>query len=473
MRLVVVGASYLAILIAANGAQAAQRYASPTGSGEACSQTTPCSLFEAIGKAKSNDEVIVTAGTYPLGATSITAPPAATGLNIHGDLGGPMPKLVATIGQAVIELGQTGDRLGYLEIVNSGVRAVGVGCGNNSLIDRVKIAVTGEGSFGVEQRNTCAVRDSVLQAEGKEAIALYSAGFGETAVARNLTALASGEGSVGVSSNFDGGFSAEPHTVDLKNTIARGTGADLAANFFFIPFPISAEGSGNIDVSNSNFAVVKQEPPAAVAEGAGNQSAAPLFVNAAASDYREAAGSPTIDAGVADQLGPLDLGGNPRVLGAAPDIGAYELVPPLPAGGGGVRSLSIKPKRFRAYARGGPVAPAILKSRPPVGAEVTYTLSGPATVEFSVSRKVRGRRVGKRCEKKTHANAGQRKCAFFTPLPGVFTQAGVEGANHFVFSGRIGGKTLHSGSYALTALAGHLVSAPFEIGGLRRHHRRS
>jgi hypothetical protein len=459
-------ASCLAILIGADGAQAAQRYASPSGTGETCSQTTPCSLFEAIGKAKSNDEVIVGAGTYPLGATSITAPPAATGLNIHGDLGGPMPKLVATIGQAVIELGQTGDRLGYLEIVNSGVRAVGVGCGDNALVDRVKIAVTGEGSFGVEQRNTCAVRDSALQAEGKEAVALYSAGVDDTAVARNLTALASGEGSTGVSSNFFGIFSAEPHTVDLKNTIARGTGADLAAHFFFLfipPFPV--EGSGNIDVSNSNFVVAKQDPPATVVTGGGNQSAPPLFVNAAAGDYREAPGSPTIDAGVVDQLGALDLAGNPRTLGSAPDIGAYEFVPPPVAAAGGVRSLSIKPKRFRAFKKGGPVAAAILKSKPPVGTEVTFTMSGGRAAEFSVARRVRGRKVGKLCKRKTHVNAAHKKCAFYVPVKGLFTQPGTVGSNHFVFSGRIGGKRLKPGGYKLSVLAGHLISEAFTIVG--------
>ena len=453
-------------LLAAAPAQAAQRYASPTGSGEACSQATPCSLFEAIGKAKSSDEVIVTAGTYPLGATSITAPPAATGLSIHGDLGGPMPKLVATIGQAVIELGQTGDRLGYLEIVNSGVRAVGVGCGDNALVDRVKIAVTGEGSFGVEQRNTCAVRDSALEAEGKEAVALYSAGVEDTAVARNLTAIASGEGSTGVSSNFLGIFSAGPHTVDLKNAIARGTGADLAAHFFFLfipPFP--AEGSGNIDVSNSNFVVAKQDPPAAVVTGGGNQSAPPLFVNSVAGDYREAAGSPTIDAGVADQLGALDLAGNPRVLGSAPDIGAYEFLPPPVAAAGGVRSLSIKPKRFRARSSGGPVAAGILKSKPPVGTEVTYTMSGERTVEFSVARRVQGRKVGKLCKGKSHVNAAHRKCAFYVPVKGLFTQPGTAGSNHFVFSGRIGGKRLKPGGYKLSALAGHLISEAFTIVG--------
>ena len=58
-----------------------------------------------------------------------------------------------------------------------------------------------------------------------------------------------------------------------------------------------------------------------------------MFVDPANGDYREAAGSPTIDAGVTDRSAPLDLDGNARTLGAAPDIGAFEFVPAAVAAG--------------------------------------------------------------------------------------------------------------------------------------------
>ncbi|MFI5028852.1 MAG: choice-of-anchor Q domain-containing protein [Solirubrobacterales bacterium] len=83
-----------------------------------------------------------------------------------------------------------------------------------------------------------------------------------------------------------------------------------------------------------------------------------------------------MDAGVADQLAPLDLAGGPRVQGPARDIGAFEFLPVAPEADGGVRSLSIRPKRFRARRPGGSVAAGILKSKPPVGAEVTYAMAG-------------------------------------------------------------------------------------------------
>jgi hypothetical protein len=63
---------------------------------------------------------------------------------------------------------------------------------------------------------------------------------------------------------------------------------------------------------------------------AADQSASPLFVNAAGGDFREAPASPTIDAGLDSPLNGLtDLAGNPREIGAHTDIGAYEfLIPP-------------------------------------------------------------------------------------------------------------------------------------------------
>jgi len=72
-----------------------------------------------------------------------------------------------------------------------------------------------------------------------------------------------------------------------------------------------------------------------------DQTAPPDFVDAAAGDYAEAVGSPTIDAGVnAEGAGTTDLLGNPRALpgtldcGPEPpaitDIGADEFVPTRP-----------------------------------------------------------------------------------------------------------------------------------------------
>jgi hypothetical protein len=54
-----------------------------------------------------------------------------------------------------------------------------------------------------------------------------------------------------------------------------------------------------------------------------------MFANAAAGDFHQVAGSPTINAGADDPLnGVTDLEGKPRLFGAHTDIGADEYAPP-------------------------------------------------------------------------------------------------------------------------------------------------
>jgi hypothetical protein len=440
-------------------APAAQRYAAPDGTGgEPCAQAAPCSLKDALTKANEGDEVTVGAGAYSVGEQPIF--PSAENLNVHGDLGGPMPKIVATSMSAPLFLLKTGDRVSYLEVVNTHFDAGGFLCGPKGRIERVLAVVSGESATGVSVTSDCVARDALVIADGENAAAIRGDGVNVTGVVRNVTAIATGSGSIGAGSYYGETITPGTYTLDLKNTIVSGESADLVAHS-----GEGFDGPGNIVVSNSSFDHPEQKGTGTVTEGSGNQKAAPLFVASANGDYREATGSPTIDAGVNDQLGATDLAGNPRVLGAAPDIGAFEFLPPPVAAAGGVRSLSIKPKRFRARRAGGPVAAGILKSKPPVGTEVTYTMSGDRTVEFSVARRVQGRKVSKLCKRKSHVNAAHKKCAFYVPVKGLFTQPGTVGSNHFVFSGRIGGKKLKPGGYKLSALAGHLISEAFTIVG--------
>ena len=81
--------------------------------------------------------------------------------------------------------------------------------------------------------------------------------------------------------------------------------------------------SGSLTVDHSNF-----DPAASSGylDGGNNQSAAPVFVDAAAGDFREAGSSPTINAGTGADvaLGLADPNGVSRNFGGAPDIGAFE-----------------------------------------------------------------------------------------------------------------------------------------------------
>src|SRR5262249_17252355 len=154
----------------------------------------------------------------------------------------------------------------------------------------------------------------------------------------NLTAIATGPGSIGVEA-FDSNFE-EPgsYLLDMRNSIVSGGSVDILA-------AKGAGGPGNIVVANSNFDTSAAKPPATLT-GVADQHAPPLSVEAAAGAYREAPGSPTIDAGSSEGVGALDLAGNPRLLGSAPDIGAYEFVPAPPAAAA-LTALSVTPRSFR------------------------------------------------------------------------------------------------------------------------------
>jgi hypothetical protein len=453
----------LVAFLSDSGAQAAQRHAAPTGSGTTCSQAAPCSLEEAIKSAKASDEVIVGGGGYTLSA-SVALPFAAEGAWVHGDFGGPPPTIAAAFAGATLAVTAPKSRLSYVDLKNSATSAAGFYCGVEGTVERVRATVEGIGSFGGGLLQSCTVRDSLMLATGKGAIGLYTSCEATTLHARNVTVIAAGEGSAGVrayNTNFEIVPPAKTCGLDLRNAIASGE-VDLQTYN-------ALQGIVNIDVHNSNFATVKPAAGSTIG-GASNQAAPPLFVSPAAGDYREAAGSPTIDAGAPDPLnGSADLDGSPRTVGPAPDIGAFEYVPPTPPSlpppaAGRIQLLKLSPQRFRTANVGGAIVSAKKKRRAPVGARVAYSLSAPATVRFSVERRAVGRRVGKRCVRRTRANRGKRHCVRFAKVRGGFSDGGGAGVSRFRFSGRVGGRALRPGRHRLVARAGGATKrAPFRV----------
>jgi hypothetical protein len=82
MRRVLFSMTLLVLLAVPPAADAARRYASPTGSTTAaCTAAAPCTLPVAVNSAAAGDEVVVTPGTYSL--TKELTPRGE--LDIHGD----------------------------------------------------------------------------------------------------------------------------------------------------------------------------------------------------------------------------------------------------------------------------------------------------------------------------------------------------------------------------------------------------
>ena len=454
MTVAIGGIVGLTMLALAASAPAASRYAAPSGSGAECSQVSPCSFNTAVAGAKPDDEVIARAGVHTVTATALL-PAAATGVHIHGELGAARPTIAGAIASfPLLRLDAAGSRASHLELQNTAGGAVGLQCAAGATVERVFARAIGNSSAALRAYGSCTLRDSIATASGVGAVAVVGIGDeqpgGNLELVRNVTAIASGSKSVGARSAWNS-VSEGASILSLRNSIVSGTASDLEASSFF--------GVGKIHVSHSNFdsATLAESGAGSIVDQGGNQTAPPLFVDAAAGDYRQAPGSPTIDAGIDDLLGPTDYEGNPRLLGPAPDIGAFELVPaaapaPLP---GTIQSLALKPVRFAALRAGQAIfSAAVGKTKVPLGTGVSYSLSAAGVVEFAVERKVAGRRVGKRCVKRTSANADRRKCPLFRRVRGGFSHSGQAGQNRFGFSGRLAGRALKPGAYRLTGRTG-------------------
>ena len=167
-----------------------------------------------------------------------------------------------------------------------------------------------------------------------------------------------------------------------------------------------------------------------------------------------------LDAYVAANTKPPDAPAGPGGSGqpgipAAPAAGIAALA---------IRKLSVRPSRLRAARRGGSIGPR-------GAATVTYDLSAPARVRFTIERVVAGRRRGGRCRPPSDAPRGKR-CERRVRVRGSFTHTGAAGLNRFRFTGRLAGRPLRPGRYLLKATpltsAGRPVSPRRAAFAIRR-----
>jgi hypothetical protein len=158
----------------------------------------------------------------------------------------------------------------------------------------------------------------------------------------------------------------------------------------------------------------------------GNITAPPQFVAASAGDFHQLATSPTVDAGLTSSTnGELDLDRNPRALSAHPtcdstagptDIGAYELVAPvpvcsLPPGGGGDKVVPPPP------------APGTTLKRAKIDAKAgraTFTFAGSSQVTGFSCELIRPHRKGGKAKKPKFASCSSPK-AYKHLAPGHYT----------------------------------------------------
>ncbi len=438
LRLTALPLCLIALCGAASSSSAAVRYASPSvGTGNPCSEAAPCTLKEAINTPSGSPfSVAMLPGTYGSEADPITN----LGSGARSDTE------VAPLDSAqrpLVYLSSSGVSQGL--ILQSGVvsdidfRLIGSPDLTYGVFSQTmnRVSVVGPA------RTTACTGDTISNtlcastfdgASGFDYSISAGGPISRTVSLTNVTAWSGPGGGHGV--NLHAGENTAL-TVNIKNSIVHGSAAGKDINL------VNNDGVGAtsvVNIANSNFAtydISGIEASISSNSSNGNQSAAPLLVNPAAADFRQAAGSPTIDAGdAAAAVGALDVLGAARVLGATVDIGASEYVPPATTPvAPKLSSFKRSKKKYKAAKSGKAFQPAKNASRRSNkgrGTIVSFSLTGEGSVHFRIFRQIK--KSGKKSWKLVN---------------GVETVTGLPGSNKFWFSGRWGKKTLPAGTYLL------------------------
>ena len=296
----------------------------------ACTAAPPadgCNLQHAVETiAVADDNVMIAAGAY-VESNELTLDAGQADVDLIG-AGAPATTINSSAPNAVNfgALSNTASISG-LQILHSVGTGSALVLGGPTVADRVAVhSISGQSACRVI--NPATVQNSVCRDtfSGAAAAILVDPPFGTTTVTlRNVTAYATGSSAnalyvsaVGMSYYSD---------VNVRNSILRATGAAVDV----YTFTTSATSGASVDLAFSDFAdfydpdvSTSVTPPTS----ANNITGIPVF-DSADGNMHQAAGSPTIDKGSGMfTLGSLDLDGQARTMGSAPDIGADEFVPP-------------------------------------------------------------------------------------------------------------------------------------------------
>jgi len=307
---------FLVLAFGAVGAEAAQRYASTTGSGTACTSAAPCDIVQAFNGSGAGDEVIVSPGTYTA-TDSLYAPPNGSA---HGIAGQPRPVINSS---QVNALNQNGaDLVSDLVINHVGSTTAFSVSGPDAVAERLDVVTTGAYACSVTSgallRDSTCVNNKATGVGNRLGVYTATNSTPTTAELRNVTAVATGTGSYAVQVLAEG--SGVTATIGMRNVIAIGAQADVQALG-----AVGGTATANLAYSAFDSSSVSGAGTVTPFSAQHNISNPPSFVDAGAGDYHQAEGSPTINAGSADdKTGSLDFDGESRVQGASIDIGADE-----------------------------------------------------------------------------------------------------------------------------------------------------
>jgi hypothetical protein len=355
-----------ALVVGAVPALAAQRYATPTGTGSTCTQASPCSLTTAVGSALAGDEVIVGPGSYGSAGTplSATIQSGVADLDVHGvDAGSGSPGATifsdATYGVVLFGSGDTVSDLDVEDSGSSGGAALALGDGGNVSGERLTARAGASERIACELLLGSTLSDSLCQGSdpGGDGLDVSGGNDGPNNVTlRNVTAVDPATGGNGIEVDSDS-LAGRSSALTAINTIARGGGFDIEVAENTQPASVMTSHS-NYNAAHDNVTGGATITDDGTSQTTGDQTMAQLFVNPTGGDFREGLGAQTIGAGLFDPAnGSVDFLGDRRVFDS----------------GGSCASTDIGADQFQPAATPTLSGPAAI-----VGGETTATVSGSA-----------------------------------------------------------------------------------------------
>jgi hypothetical protein len=341
---VLVLAAALSLLVTA-AASAALRYAAPGGAGaDPCANPAkPCSVRKAADPnvaqttIQAGDVVELAPGVYraddegEFGELGSIRPPR--GVTVRGEPGKARPVILikgdTTVGET-FSVGP-GVEVRDVEIRNQSQQGIAIDVWGGTLARVIARSNARDDTCGFS--GGVILNSACLNSAGGSALGVNILGKGAlTGVIRDSTLVATGPGSVGMSLVYDAFKRGLTADIDAVGVIAKGEETDVFAEARASNEVRGAEVS--IELRSSDYATVEKHAERGATVSVtrpgtnGNITALPLL---ARGNLLQLPGSPTIDRGETDPASrPLDIEGEARTIGAAPDIGADELGPGAP-----------------------------------------------------------------------------------------------------------------------------------------------
>jgi hypothetical protein len=303
----IVGGSILVVLAAAPASYAVSArtwHVAAAGRGDACTKSHPCGIVSAFNQAQSGDTILIGPGSYGsvAGPLTQTLGDGNRALTVVGQ-GKKKPTIYSAAAVQGILLGGDGpSSVSWLRIVHSGSGPAVIFDGFADRIDVLALSGNACQFSGTMRNSVCWSRQGTGLFEGG----------GATLTNDDFIS----DASCGI---YASGYQTDL-VVNIHNTlVSGGNNCDVEGQTGGAP-----EGTVTFDVDHSQY-VHEVTMGNVTFNDSADIVSAPSFANRDGGDLREAAGAPSIDHGsAAAKPGALDLAGNPRVLGHAVDIGAYE-----------------------------------------------------------------------------------------------------------------------------------------------------